>query len=145
MDTMINNIQIEADNQVKGGLGAELSKVLAASLGAEVALTSLGAFQRLQHLASEGRCCRGKYDVSDFFWVPKSFARGAGALGLGYGISGHCPKIERQNACVVQGRLAFSTEKLKTKYTTYTDCFSNASTKMEPEVSAVIVQGYCEP
>jgi len=122
-DVLINNIQNSVDTKVMGGIGDALPEKLRESIGAEVWSVPKSGYFTLQAVATEGRCCVGDSDKAVVYWVPAALARGGGALGLGYGREGHCPKIQERTGCVAHG-FSQTREAITTSHTSYTDCFN---------------------
>lgn len=122
-DVLINNIHRSIDTKAMGGIGDVLPQKLSQAIGVKVWSVSKRGYFSLKSKASEGRCCVGESNgESVAYWVPNNLARGAGALGLGYGRDGHCPLIQEGTGCVAKG-YSETRVAIATAHTSYTDCF----------------------
>jgi len=119
MKIIHDNIMTTVDGKILHGLATTLKGRLVTELGATLQQVSLESKDQLQSQASGGRCCSAN---GQMFWVDAQLARGAGALGLGFGRSGHCPRVVPHSNCVARG-IGQDESAVKTEYATYTECF----------------------
>eukprot|EP00427_Karlodinium_veneficum_P050855 CAMPEP_0169358780 /NCGR_PEP_ID=MMETSP1017-20121227/28871_1 /TAXON_ID=342587 /ORGANISM="Karlodinium micrum, Strain CCMP2283" /LENGTH=442 /DNA_ID=CAMNT_0009455883 /DNA_START=64 /DNA_END=1388 /DNA_ORIENTATION=+ len=101
MDIVRANILTGIDEKILDGLATNIQEKLSSALQAKVQQVSAESCEQLQAQAASGRCCATAQ--KQYFWIKSGLDRGAGPLGLGYGRSGHCPKVIPGRACAFQG------------------------------------------